>query len=566
MTGGTSRVPQLTAAGRRAPVAFAVSGLLIVGLMAFALVNAGRSRVELAHVDEAQVWLQSVNATVRAVLQAEASQRGYIIAGAPSFREDWRGAVAEVARRVAELDALARAHPERGPSAAGLADLVGTRMRQLDSALAAYDEDSFDAARDLIASLKGKQTMDEIRRAEQALVTAELARLRERRERLTATSRLLAWFLGSGTAATFALLAFTWFSLRRELGARARLAAGLEATSRELTGLNRLGLSLQSCQDIEELDPVIRHYLPQLFPGSHGHLYIARDARNALAVAAGWGDAPASGGTERLHPQECWALRQGTTYEVGGSNGSLPCAHTATVPAGGVLCVPLMARGESLGMISFAFDTPPVDAGARADRLHQAETAALAVGAMVSNLLLREALRAQSVRDPLTGIHNRRFLEETMEREHIRSHRAGTPYSIVMVDLDHFKPINDDYGHPAGDATLQEFARLLAQNVRGADIACRYGGEEFTLVLPGATAEQAAARVERIRALLPEMEVEFGGRALPRLTASFGVSAYPDHGDDWRDVLARADHALYAAKRGGRDRVVIAAPPEPAAS
>lgn len=174
-------------------------------------------------------------------------------------------------------------------------------------------------------------------------------------------------------------------------------------------------------------------------------------------------------------------------------------------------------------------------------------------------LALQEQLREQSIRDPLTGLHNRRYMEDALERELLVAQRQGKPVSVVIVDVDHFKSINDRHGHLAGDEVLRGVAETMKRLARASDIFCRYGGEEFLLVLPGLAADEAGARAEKIRQALAATPIESGQAAIT-LTASFGVAACPLHGQSAEELVARADQALYQAKRGGRDQVRQAEP------
>ncbi len=173
---------------------------------------------------------------------------------------------------------------------------------------------------------------------------------------------------------------------------------------------------------------------------------------------------------------------------------------------------------------------------------------------------LQARLQDQAIRDSLTGLFNRRYLEETLQREIAQAYRSQHPLGIVMVDVDHFKDINDTYGHLAGDTALQALGQLLAANTRSSDIACRYGGEEFVLALPGATLETARERAEHLRLAVEALRVDYAGARLS-LTISAGVAAYPLHGERADEVLDRADQALYQAKSGGRNRCVVCAAP-----
>lgn len=169
---------------------------------------------------------------------------------------------------------------------------------------------------------------------------------------------------------------------------------------------------------------------------------------------------------------------------------------------------------------------------------------------------LQSRLQEQAIRDSLTGLFNRRYLEETLQREIAQAFRSGLPLGIVMIDIDHFKQLNDAHGHRAGDTALQALGQLLVANTRSGDVACRYGGEEFVLALPGATLEVARERAERVRRAIEEMRVDYGGITLT-LTISAGIAAYPLHGERADEVLDHADQALYQAKSGGRNHCIV---------
>jgi diguanylate cyclase (GGDEF)-like protein len=165
---------------------------------------------------------------------------------------------------------------------------------------------------------------------------------------------------------------------------------------------------------------------------------------------------------------------------------------------------------------------------------------------------------ALSMRDPLTGLFNRRYLEETMGRELPRARRMGESVGVIVLDIDHFKNLNDTFGHDAGDFVLERTGELLRAATRNSDIACRFGGEEFAVILPGATLLVARNRAEAIRAALESLKIEFEGKAIGPLTVSAGVASMPPHGQDWTHTLQQADRALYTAKQSGRNKVVAA--------
>jgi diguanylate cyclase (GGDEF)-like protein len=180
------------------------------------------------------------------------------------------------------------------------------------------------------------------------------------------------------------------------------------------------------------------------------------------------------------------------------------------------------------------------------------------VGVSIANLRLQEALRQQSTSDALTGLYNRRYLEESLERELRRAARAKQQLSLVMFDLDHFKTFNDTFGHEAGDAVLREMGASLARTARAEDISCRFGGEEFLLILPGTSLDGARTRAERVRSQARKLAVMHQGKPVGTITVSLGVAAFPAHGSSAKELIASVDAALYRAKREGRDRVVVA--------
>jgi diguanylate cyclase (GGDEF)-like protein/PAS domain S-box-containing protein len=177
-------------------------------------------------------------------------------------------------------------------------------------------------------------------------------------------------------------------------------------------------------------------------------------------------------------------------------------------------------------------------------------------------LALNRRLAEQAIRDPLTGLYNRRYMEESLERELLLARRSDTPVSVVMCDIDHFKSINDRYGHQAGDRVLKSFGSLVKRRCRGSDIACRYGGEEFLLVLPGMPSHIAAEWAEQMRATIAATTISWCGNRLS-VTASFGVAVYPAHGSTSDEIISAADSAQYAAKAAGRNQVRCAAEPMP---
>ncbi len=336
----------------------------------------------------------------------------------------------------------------------------------------------------------------------------------------------------------------------------------LEEQRRQTTVLSEMGDLLQSCLTAEEAYAVIRAFTPKLFPSQFGALGVLGTSSNLVNVVAVWGDAPP--GVPLFAPDQCWALRRGRVYHVEVPGSMLVCGHVDASLSGAYVCVPMMALGEPLGVLHLEGSRSHLGQPARTpEPLPEAQqrlavAVAERIALALANLRLRESLRNQSILDPLTGLFNRRFMEETLELEFARSARGDRSIGIIMLDLDHFKPLNDSCGHDAGDAVLRELAGVLKSSVREGDIACRYGGEEFVLILPEAPLELALRRAEELRDAVKRLSVLHGGRRIGPLTVSAGVATFPEHGKTGAALLQAADAALYRAKAAGRDRVLVA--------
>jgi diguanylate cyclase (GGDEF)-like protein/PAS domain S-box-containing protein len=344
--------------------------------------------------------------------------------------------------------------------------------------------------------------------------------------------------------------------MRRNNKALASTVRQLETFHREGEALSRMAELLQSCTQRAEAYAIVRETGAQLFPNSAGSLFIYRESRDVLEYAGAWGDAQPPALT--LAPDECWALRLGSPHFVS-RKGTIRCRHVHE-DVESYACMPVQGQGQVLGLLHIAVDIDPRSQRPARDAEQRLRAMTDRVGPALANLKLRDALREMALRDGLTGLYNRRYLEDALNRELHRAERSGKPVSVVMIDIDHFKRFNDKFGHDAGDFVLSAVARAITKSIRPSDIACRYGGEELAVVLAEADLECARARAEQMRLAIRETNLVHLGQTLPTPTASFGVAVYPANGTKPADLLKAADQALYSAKGGGRDRVCAAAP------
>jgi diguanylate cyclase (GGDEF)-like protein/PAS domain S-box-containing protein len=316
--------------------------------------------------------------------------------------------------------------------------------------------------------------------------------------------------------------------------------------------LNRMTDFLQTCSTQDEVYKVVELTADELFPDLDGCLAILREGER-LETVARWGAEPPAETVFTL--EDCWAMRRGQPHEVVDPQGSLLCRHFERRPETGYLCVPLTVQGETLGVLCL-IGVSSAKAEGPASQKSLAVTVSEDIKLSLFNLRLREKLREQATRDPLTGLYNRRYLEESLARELHRANREGASLCVAMLDLDYLKQFNDTFGHEAGDRVLRELGRVLRDKLRKSDISCRFGGEEFVLVLPGSTLADARQRVEQLRLLVKGLQVRHDDQILGRLTVSAGVAASPEHGSTPAELIHAADEALYSAKQAGRDRVL----------
>jgi diguanylate cyclase (GGDEF)-like protein len=332
--------------------------------------------------------------------------------------------------------------------------------------------------------------------------------------------------------------------------------------AQEMTLLSEMGDFLHACPVLEDTYAIIGYYVPRLLPFPDGVLLLGDETKDALKPAAAWGGLEVDKNAPSCTPAHCWALRREQIHSMDESTPGLRCHHLDPAAVSRSMCVPLIAQRDVIGVLNLQrpknIGAEPAAAESQTRTLALAKSIGEHITLAVANLRLRETLRNQSIRDPLTGLFNRRYLEETLEREIHRAVREQAPLSIIFLDIDHFKSFNDQFGHEAGDAVLRQLGAFLTAQVRYEDIACRYGGEEFVIVLPDASLGVAAQRAEGIRAGIKNMTVVVGGRSLQGITLSLGVSAVPEFDSTGEALLRAADAALYQAKAEGRDRVTVA--------
>jgi diguanylate cyclase (GGDEF)-like protein/PAS domain S-box-containing protein len=334
----------------------------------------------------------------------------------------------------------------------------------------------------------------------------------------------------------------------------------LEERNRQNSLLSEMRELLQSCSNAEEVPTIVVSYATKLFHGTDGALFLLSDSRTALQSVASWGNFPKDVDNNIFAPDACWGLRQGRVYVVEDMKTSPICPHLKQSLSNAYVCLPLIGKGELFGLLHLGTKQSAQEDQRQWDIAELKEIAVIFaeyLALSIANIKLSEKLTNQSIRDPLTKLYNRRYMDEIIGHEILRAARRQTGIGVVMIDIDHFKQINDTYGHETGDEYLMELADFFRLKIRGSDFVFRYGGEEFILILPESSVEATYKYAELLRKEIKNMKVHFRGQLLPSITLSFGIAAYPDHGLDTIELIRVADKALYTAKEEGRDRVVV---------
>lgn len=320
--------------------------------------------------------------------------------------------------------------------------------------------------------------------------------------------------------------------------------------------LQSIGTQLTACNSLAEAMEIISITTSVLLPDRTGSLALFRTSRDELEVVGTWNGKWE--GDLNYTPDLCWGLRSGQPHLGDPESGHISCMH-GNGNRKNMLCIPVVSQSVTHGV--FHFFNENGEAWSQ-EEWQLACSVAEHASLTIASLDLRESLRQQAIRDPLTGLYNRRYLLEIIAHEIGRAARRKKKMGLLMIDLDHFKKFNDDYGHDTGDFILSEFGRLVKKLIRQEDIPCRYGGEEFTILLPEADLKQTQIVGEKIRTCVREHNFLYNNEFYSPITLSIGGAVYPDNGGSVGELLKLADNALYQAKKSGRDQVVVSSEAE----
>ena len=547
-------------------VALAFSALVFIGIGIGVFIGARHFIDDAQQVASTHEVIGRIDEIQARMLDAESAERGYLLTGSEAYLLDYQMSVERVPVLLSNLTRALHDNPQQVRNAQKLEALAQRRLSQIQHVVDIYDRQGLEPARAAI-SQNAFRTTSAIREQALTMVSLEQELLVQRAASSRRSADLLLGLALAGIPFGLIVLISGYGILLSELNRRSRaekraasasqqLSASLEQMERASADLHTLGRYtglLQSCANPEEALEITARTLEALLPRTAGTVYLLRASNDHAESLVSWGT-PLVETATFLAPGDCWAIRRSQPHVIDDLRHDASCPHIAAPAADACIttaCIPMSAQGTQIGFLFLCGQGPgPLP------RLAIAESAMEQLSLALSNLRLRESLRLQSIRDPLTGLYNRRYLEESLTRELARCGRRRLPLSVLMLDLDHFKNFNDTQGHSGGDALLAALGELLSSRVRGEDIACRYGGEEFTLILPETDGPAAERHAEELRLAVSQLSVQFNGKPLPPVTVSLGVATYPDDGVAGLTLLRKADTALYRAKRTGRNRVV----------
>lgn len=496
------------------------------------------------HGEELRSLYQSLN-------DADADAMHFLTGETGALRSHIEHVARLTGRGAAVLDEVQPVTLPGAAAARPLRDLVAELVLSWNEAIDLAAAGNARAGLELLAARRTGEAVATIGVEVGRVLAATDLRLRMHDERIQiGTLLVLLMQVGAGILAILGLL-YAFRSSVTEADGRAAAVETADKARQQVARLFEMADVLQSASDHADANAVLKATAAELVPGFSGALYVFNNSRDRLVLSTTWARAENDALPETINPSACWALKRGKPHLNRGDSTKLCCAHH--VGSETLLEIPMIARGEIVGLLQlFASGVSAVE------RLEQVTDlgSALADGMSLAlaNMALREKLRNQALRDPLTGLYNRRYMEDCLQRFVRLADRENREISLIMVDLDHFKRLNDEHGHSFGDQVLRDAALTLTGSLRETDIVCRFGGEELVVILPDCPLERAADKAELLRLRIEELSNTHGAD----ISASFGVASVPHTSQSVTDLLQAADQALYKAKQGGRNQVAKA--------
>ena len=512
--------------------------------------------------------IETLDSSLLNVIDAETGTRGYVITGNSSFLQPYFSSQERLNTLLPKLEKSLASFDDSSAMVKEFNKRIRFTLTRLEKTINTRQLEEPEVAFAMVKSGEGKKRMDAVRftyHQLRLLETNKLFALQSRQLQVEDNTNIAMLLL---TLIDLVLFGFAFKFLLKSLKTSKSIQQDLNALHNETLINSQLLLKknhtknmqaklielLQAVQTQDEAFLAITNYGKQLFPDYSGAFYVKSNSKDYFERKSQWG---ALTQVEGFEPDGCWAVRSNSIYNYDEITKDMPCKHNLDIHHKHIaVCLPSLSTDEMLGVLTLV-DSLPIDTTHQFDE----ETKNVAsevvghIGLALTNLRLKEHLKKSAIVDSLTGLYNRRYLNETLGREIARANRVKQSLGIIMLDVDHFKMFNDSYGHEAGDLVLKKVGDLLKHFSRASDIACRYGGEEFVLVLPEADIDTVKNRANEFRLAVKTISLLYGGTVLPTISISAGISVFPQHGTDADELLKKADDALYQAKRNGRDQI-----------
>jgi len=544
-----NELPPMPVRSRMLSVATILLVTAVIGASLFGFYHVWSQQEALTSLREQGAGLRQMQ---QALIQADADVQ-HVLSGEPGPLPDYFARMQYLTGEAAPVFAeLAPVMVEGADAPQPAQALVGALNTAWDQALQLSSTGDRPSAYRLLVERRASETVLALSNRLQFLSNQadDSFRLHEERIRY-GTLLVLILQVGGGFLAILGLV-YAFRSSVTEADGRAAAVKAADASRAQVERLFEMADVLQSATDHIDANAVLKATAGDLLPDFPGALYVFNNSRDRLVLSTHWGRGAGEPLSETINPNACWALKRGKPHLNRAEGEKLCCAHHAH-DGWTVLEIPMIARGEIVGLMQLF--ARGADAEARLGAVTGLGSAlADGMSLALANMALREKLRNQALRDPLTGLYNRRFMEDSLQRFVRLADREQREISLLMVDLDHFKRLNDEHGHAFGDQVLRETASTLLGALRETDIVCRYGGEELVVILPDCPLERAADKAEFLRLRIEELSNTHG----TEISASFGVASLPHTSQSVTDLLSAADAALYRAKQAGRNQVVKA--------
>lgn len=526
--------------------------------------------------------IENLEKLTTAISLVEMSQRNYLITQQDEFLKIFVRQKEEVFRLSEQLVALVKDNPLQANRVVSLIHLLNQRIKFLDNTLDKFQNAGLNAAIANIKAGTGNALMRQTLFMAEEMKNLEFNLLKQRQKYYEEHSRRIKIIAKYGFVLSMLILLACFVLLNMLLISRLKaeqkskqneklladvnlqLKENLELVTIQNSStllLNEMVGFLQLCESQKKAYEIIKKYAAKLLPQTSGSIYMLNFATQYLVLVGKWNEPVLA---EKKYPAADYlVLKPGTVNIIDGTEANLSCIHVKEneVPIVPHVCLPLYSQNHMFGVILVEFN-----ANDKASLMHTKvkeyldllmPSFAKQIALALSNIRLREDLHDQSIRDPLTNLYNRRFMKEFLSKEVAHMSRKQQPLAILMIDIDNFKNYNDTYGHDVGDYVLRELSKILVNNVRKDDIVCRYGGEEFTIIMSETNANAALEKAHKLEKILQNFSLKFEDIALMPFTLSQGIAVFPTDGDSANNLIKAADQALYAAKEGGRNQIKL---------